>query len=94
MTTPAAGPMIAEIRAALERELAPTNIDIIDDSAHHVGHAGAREGGHFRVTVVSKAFAGKGQLERHRLVYGALAHVMGRGIHALNITARTPEELS
>jgi BolA protein len=85
---------IAYIRATLERELAATSVEIIDDSAKHAGHAGAREGGHFRVTVVSPVFDGKGQLERHRLVYGALASLMGRGIHALNIIARTPQEAS
>jgi BolA family transcriptional regulator, general stress-responsive regulator len=85
-------PLISEIRAAIVRELAPTSIDIVDDSARHAGHAGAREGGHFRVTLVSRAFQGRAQLERHRLVYAAVAPLMGRGIHALNIVARTPEE--
>jgi len=87
-------PLVAEIRAAIERELAPTSIDIVDDSARHAGHAGAREGGHFRVTLVSSAFKGRPQLERHRLVYAAVASLMGRGIHALNIVARAPEEVS
>ena len=89
-------PVVREIRAALQREFAPTSIDIFDDSARHAGHAGAREGGHFRVTLVSSAFQGRPQLERHRLVYAAVASLMGmgRGIHALNIVARTPEEVS
>lgn len=87
-------PLVSEIRAALQRELAPTSIDIFDDSARHAGHAGAREGGHFRLTLVSRAFQGHPQLERHRLVYAAVASLMGRGIHALNIVARTPEEVS
>jgi BolA family transcriptional regulator, general stress-responsive regulator len=87
-------PLAAEIRAAIERELAPTSIEVFDDSARHAGHAGAREGGHFRVTLVSAAFEGRPQLERHRMVYGAVASLMGRGIHALNIVARTPEEVS
>jgi BolA family transcriptional regulator, general stress-responsive regulator len=87
-------PLATEIRAAIERELAPTSIEIFDDSARHAGHAGAREGGHFRVTLVSTAFEGRPQLERHRLVYAAVAPLMGRGIHALNIVARTPEEVS
>jgi BolA family transcriptional regulator, general stress-responsive regulator len=86
--------LMSEIRAALVRELAPSSIDIFDDSARHAGHAGAREGGHFRVTLVSSAFQGRAQLERHRLVYAAVAPLMGRGIHALNIVARTPEEAS
>ena len=87
-------PLVAQIRAALQRELAPTALEIIDDSARHAGHAGAREGGHFRVTLVSSAFKGRSQLERHRLVYAAVAPLMGHGIHALNIVARTPEEAS
>ncbi|HWW79258.1 MAG TPA: BolA family protein [Steroidobacteraceae bacterium] len=86
--------LAAEIRTALEGELAPTSIEIVDDSARHAGHAGAREGGHFRVTLVSAAFQGRPQLERHRMVYAAVASLMGRGIHALNIVARTPEEVS
>jgi BolA family transcriptional regulator, general stress-responsive regulator len=85
--------LVAEIRATLQRELAPTWLEIVDDSARHAGHAGAREGGHFRVTLVSGAFKGRPQLERHRLVYAAVAPLMGRGIHALNIIARTPEEV-
>ena len=86
--------LAAEIRKAIERELAPTSIEIFDDSAAHAGHVGAREGGHFRVSLVSAAFKGRPQLERHRLVYAAVAPLMGRGIHALNIVARTPEEVS
>jgi BolA family transcriptional regulator, general stress-responsive regulator len=87
-------PLASEIRAAIERELAPLSLEIFDDSARHAGHAGALEGGHFRVTLVSNAFKGCPQLERHRLVYAAVAPLMGRGIHALNIVARTPEEVS
>ena len=84
---------IGRIRAALERELAPTQLDIYDDSAKHAGHAGAREGGHFRVRLVSEAFRGKSAIERHRLVFAAVAGLMGRDIHALNIDAKTPEEI-
>jgi BolA protein len=87
-------PLVAAIRAALARELAPTSIEIFDDSAQHAGHAGAREGGHFRVNLVAGAFRGRSQLERHRLVYAAVAPLMGQGIHALNIIAQTPEEVS
>lgn len=77
---------------ALERELAPLSLEIIDDSAKHAGHAGAREGGHFRVVLVAEAFRGQSQLARHRLVYAAVAPLMGQGVHALSIIARTPEE--
>ena len=83
---------ISRLRAALEHELSPLQLDIQDDSARHAGHAGAREGGHFRVRLVSEAFRGKTAIERHRLVFAAVAGLMGRDIHALNIDARTPEE--
>jgi BolA protein len=83
---------ISRIRAALEKELAPTRLDIIDDSAKHAGHAGAREGGHFRVQLTSAAFRGKNPIQRHRLVFAAVADLMKTDIHALNIDARTPEE--
>jgi len=83
---------VSRIREALQHELSPVEIDIKDDSAKHAGHAGAREGGHFRVRLVAEAFRGKSRIERHRLVFAAVAPLMGRDIHALNIDARTPEE--
>jgi BolA protein len=83
---------VSRIRAALEKELAPTRLDIIDDSARHAGHAGAREGGHFRVLLTSAAFRGKTAIQRHRLVFAAVSGLMKTDIHALNIEARTPEE--
>lgn len=81
---------VSDIRAALERALAPATLEVRDDSARHAGHAGARSGGHYQVAVVAAAFAGHSRLERHRMVYRALEPLMGRGIHALNITARVP----
>jgi len=86
--------VIAQIRTALERALAPSTLEIVDDSARHVGHAGARGGGHFRVTLVAAAFRGRTPLERHRLVYAALGPLFEGSVHALNIVARTPEEHS
>jgi len=83
---------VEQLRLALERELTPVSLEIIDDSARHAGHAGAREGGHFRVALVASAFTGRSQLERHRLVYAAVAPLMGQGVHALSIVARAPEE--
>jgi BolA protein len=85
---------VEQLRLALQRELKPLSLDIHDDSASHAGHAGAREGGHFRVELVAEAFQGRSQLERHKLVYAAVAPLMGRGVHALSIVARTPEEIS
>ncbi|HKD54054.1 MAG TPA: BolA family protein [Steroidobacteraceae bacterium] len=84
--------VISQLRGALEHALAPTSLDIIDDSARHAGHAGAREGGHYRVTLVAEAFRGHSQLERHRMVYAAVAPLMHGAVHALNIQARTPDE--
>ena len=83
---------VAQLREALERELAPSSLEIIDDSAKHAGHAGAREGGHYRVVLVANAFTGRSQLQRHRLVYAAVTPLMGQGVHALSIVARAPEE--
>jgi BolA protein len=84
--------VIGQLRAALEAALAPAALEIIDDSARHAGHAGARAGGHFRVTLVAEVFRGRSPLERHRLVYAAVAPLLQDGVHALNISARTPDE--
>jgi BolA family transcriptional regulator, general stress-responsive regulator len=83
---------VSRLRAALEKELAPTRLEIIDDSTRHAGHAGAREGGHFRVRITAAAFRGKTSIQRHRLVFAAVGGLMKTDIHALNIDARTPEE--
>jgi BolA protein len=85
-------PVMAQLRAALERALAPRTLEIVDDSARHAGHAGAAGGGHFRVLLVAEAFRGRSRLERHRLVYEAVAPLLAGSVHALNIEARTPEE--
>jgi BolA family transcriptional regulator, general stress-responsive regulator len=85
---------IAFIEARLAAALAPLSVAVRDDSAQHAGHAGAAAGGHYAVTIVAAVFAGKPRVARHRLVYDALADVMQRGIHALVITAYTPEESS
>jgi len=84
--------LIGELRGALQAALAPSSLEIIDDSARHAGHAGARSGGHFRVSLVAEAFRGRSALERHRLVYAALAPLMAGRVHALNISARSPDE--
>jgi len=84
--------LTAEIERRLRAELAPLELVIRDDSADHAGHAGAREGGHFHVAVVSERFTGLQRLARHRLVYHSLSDLMQRGIHALAIDARAPGE--
>jgi BolA family transcriptional regulator, general stress-responsive regulator len=81
-----------QIRAALLAQLQPLELAVIDESAAHAGHAGAREGGHFRVRIVSEQFRGRSRLQRHRQVYAALHTLMGRGIHALAIEAAAPDE--
>jgi BolA protein len=73
--------------------LAPESISIEDESARHVGHAGAAGGGgHYRVVLVSQRFAGQPLQARHRMVYEALGPLMHREIHALTISAYAPGE--
>ena len=79
---------VERLRQALESALHPASLEIRDDSAKHAGHAGAREGGHFHVTIAAAAFDGLSQVQRHRMVYAAAAELMGRDIHALSIDAR------
>lgn len=74
--------------------LEPETVEILDDSAHHAGHAGARAGGgHYEVTIVSPRFVGKSRIERHRMVYALLAPLMQRQIHALALRTFAPDEL-
>ena len=82
------------IARTLEERLRPTRLVVTDESHQHVGHAGWREGGetHFRVDIVSDAFAGKSRVDRHRLVNEALKGAFERGLHALAIQARAPGE--
>ena len=75
--------------------LDPIEIDIIDESHLHVGHAGAASGaGHFALRIVSQAFQDKSLIERHRMVYQAVDDLMQTEIHALSIDAKTQEESS
>ena len=82
---------------AMERRLAalePDLVEIYDESGEHIGHAGAQTGGgHYQLLIVSHRFDGQGRVARHRLVYDALGSMMHKEIHALAITALTPEEL-
>ncbi|WP_442881136.1 BolA family protein [Bosea sp. (in: a-proteobacteria)] len=86
--------MAERITTKLERALTPVHLAVIDESHQHHGHAGWREGGetHFKVDIVSQAFAGKSRLERHRLVNSALAEELAGSVHALAIVARAPGE--
>ncbi|MCW5663106.1 MAG: BolA family transcriptional regulator [Piscinibacter sp.] len=81
-----------DIERALQAALAPQALAVHDDSAAHAGHAGAREGGHFTVRVTSERFNGLSRVARHRLVYDSLRPLIARGIHALAIDARAPDE--
>jgi BolA protein len=82
------------IRQKLETALTPVQLTIVDESHLHKGHAGHKPGGetHFRVTVVSAAFAGIARVERHRMVTAALKGEMNNPIHALALKTMTPEE--
>jgi len=84
---------VAQIRNRLETELNPEELDVVDDSHRHVGHAGARDGrGHFQVRILSRRFAGKRTVERHRMVYAALGSLMQTDIHALGLVALSPDD--
>jgi BolA protein len=85
---------IAErITRKLTEAFAPQRLEVIDESHQHHGHGGWREGGetHFRVNIVSDAFAGKSRLDRHRMVNAALAEELAERVHALAIAARAPD---
>ena len=80
--------LIAERLAPLR----PTTLEVTDDGAEHVGHAGASGGGHFSVLVVSDVFIGLSRLGRHQTVYGLLSDLIPHRIHALSIRALAPDE--
>lgn len=84
----------AEIEARLRAELHPTRLEVQDDAHLHVGHAGAREGGHYTVRITSPLFAGLTRVARHRLVYDAFGPLGPQRVHALAIEARSPDESS
>ena len=82
------------MRDKLTAVFAPLHLEIVDESHLHAGHMGSPGTGdsHFRVTIVSPAFAGKSRVDRHRLVNAALASELSGGVHALAITALAPDE--
>ena len=88
------GRVQAAMRRKLSVALAPSRLDIVDDSARHAGHAGARPEGesHFNVEIVSARFAGLSRVARQRLVYEALADELRTDIHALALKTLTPDE--
>ena len=86
---------VAETIRARLAALEPQALELVDESEMHRGHAGYREGGgtHWRLSIVSSRFAGQPTVARHRMIYQALGELMQHPIHALAITARSPEEL-
>ena len=81
-------PTAGGLQAALDAALTPTQLEVLDESAAHAGHAGANGlgyGTHFRVRIASPAFAGKSRVAQHRLVYDALQNFTDAGLHALAI---------
>ncbi|MBZ4202672.1 MAG: BolA family transcriptional regulator [Methylovulum sp.] len=81
------------IKQSLTLAFTPEILEIIDSSAAHAGHAGARAGGgHYHVTIVADAFEGKSAVQRHQLIYQALGDLMKQQIHALGINALSPSE--
>lgn len=84
----------ATIEKKLREGLAPSRLDIIDESHRHAGHAGADPRGetHFRIEIVAGAFSGKSRVARQRLVYEILADELKDHVHALALTTLTPEE--
>ena len=88
------GPVGQALTRKLTQSFAPRSLEVIDESAMHAGHSGARPEGetHFRVNIVAEAFAGKSRVERHRMVNAAVAEELKTRVHALAITAKAPEE--
>jgi BolA family transcriptional regulator, general stress-responsive regulator len=83
---------VEQIRERLQTALAPSVLQISDDSHLHAGHEGAKSGGgHYSVKIVSSQFNGLAPLARHRLIYAALGELMQKEIHALAIQAHAEE---
>ena len=82
------------ITTKLKQAFTPESVDVVDESHLHAGHAGHRPGGqsHFRIYIVSQAFAGKSRIDRHRMINAVLADDLAGGIHALAIHASAPDE--
>lgn len=84
---------VTMIEERLRSAFTPLSLDVVDESAQHAGHAGAKSGGgHYALTIVAAQFAGLSPVQRHRMIYEALGDAMRKEIHALSIRAYTPEE--
>lgn len=82
---------VQAITECLQTALSPLQLEVIDDSHLHAGHTGHQGAGHFTINIVSKQFAGKSLIERHRMVFDALEPLMKTSIHALRINAKEPK---
>jgi BolA protein len=83
--------LIEEIKSRLQ-PLAPSQLEIQDDSALHAGHKGNGGGGHFTLKIVSASFNGKSHVARHRIIYQLMSDLIPLKIHALSIQAIASEE--
>jgi BolA family transcriptional regulator, general stress-responsive regulator len=94
MTTASSAPVATEMTRRLDEALAPTRLQLEDQSARHIGHAGHDERGesHFALLIESAAFTGQSRIARQRLVYSALGDLMHDRVHALTIKAIAPGE--
>ena len=94
MSLTSTGPVAAEMIRRLETTLAPTRLELVDDSEQHRGHGGYNPSGesHFTLTIESAAFAGKSRVERQRMIYRALGDLLHERVHALSIKASAPGE--
>lgn len=94
MNAPSTGPVATEMLARLNAALAPSDVELVDDSEAHRGHGGYNPAGesHFRLRIESPAFAGKSRLERQRMVHAALGDLLDERVHALSIRATAPGE--
>ena len=94
MIDASSGPVAREMIDRLTAALAPIRLDLDDQSARHIGHAGhdGRGESHFALVIESAAFSGKGRVERQRMVYAALGDLMADRVHALTIRALAPGE--
>ncbi|EKX36286.1 hypothetical protein GUITHDRAFT_79024, partial [Guillardia theta CCMP2712] len=97
MSTEGKGPIYSSIWNVIDKQLQPTHIELVDDSAKHAGHE-AMKGStaketHFRLKVVSSKFEGLSLVKRHQMVYALLNEQFQQGLHALNIVAKTPQEV-
>jgi len=94
MTATATGPVATEMNRRLVAALAPTRLDLEDQSVSHIGHAGhdGRGESHFALIIEAPAFAGRSRVDRQRMVYAALGDLMRERVHALTIRALAPGE--